>query len=139
SRRAPLVAVLTEDRRQGLLVEGIEQLRGRRTPTRPSAHAHVERCVLPKRESAVSVVDLVRGDTEIEEDGIEALPGKLRDLIETAVVSKVSVESALYLKAAKPGARGCECIGVAIESDHEPDARLQHRERVAPATERPIE
>src|SRR5206468_1316398 len=68
SMGAVLVAILAEDRRQRMLVEGVEKVRGGdafgvRTPV----HAHVERGVFTKSEAAARVVDLVGRNAKVEQ------------------------------------------------------------------------
>src|SRR4029077_16007463 len=94
SMRAMLVPVLVEDRSERVLVERIEDI-GRRgcIGTRTPVHSHVEWRVLAEGETAARIIDLMRGNPEIEQHAIEMLAHKRTDLINVREVAKIRREA----------------------------------------------
>ena len=126
SMRPVLIAVLAEDGRERVLIRGIEQLRGG-DPGGIGApvHPHVERRVFTKREASIRIVDLMRRNTEVEQDARELLIRELRNLVNVREVAEVGSKPALRRKRGKPFARSFEGIGIAIDSDHLLDASFE--------------
>ena len=68
--RVPLFAELENDIGKVFLTRGAHEIgHGRALP----AHAHVERPVIAKGESALGLIELHRGDAEVEHDAIDRL------------------------------------------------------------------
>ena len=66
--RAPLLAQLVEDVGQRLLVERVDHVGGGRAVAR---HAHVERAVGLEGEAALRLVELHRGDADVEHHAVD--------------------------------------------------------------------
>jgi hypothetical protein len=134
--RPRFVGMLPQQRRQLLLANLVEKLRGRTLGVAP--HAHVERSAAPEGEPALLGVELMRGNAEIEEDSIEALARNFRDL---AGDREIPLENPKR-SAVEMGAQAITGTGqrsrVAINGRHA-DTAVEERGRVPASTESSIE
>ena len=95
---------------------------GRVALARRAAHAHVERRAFAEREAARRVVDLMRGDAEVEQDPVEAKVGDRGDGVDRGVVPLVGGEATASGGVGEPGARRRERVRIAIDADDALDA-----------------
>ena len=100
-----------------------------------AAHAHVERAVLAEGKSALGLVELHRGDAEIEHDAVDRVMAEAaRDRFEIGEP---------VLDQREPAARPLDQLGaardralVAVDADHARARRLEDRARIAAGAER---
>ena len=71
-----LIAVPPEDVRQGLGIQTVDQVRGRRTGA--AVHAHVQRTCRPEAEAPLGAVELQGTGPEVEQDDRGLAPADLR-------------------------------------------------------------
>ena len=91
------------------------------------AHPHVERPVLLEGEAARGLVELHRGDADVEHDAVERrMPGLRGDAVERPEGAGAQVEPAGEV--AGPGFGAGERLGVAVDADHQG----RRRPRAAP-------
>jgi hypothetical protein len=65
-------------------------VRGRLEPARrrhadPRIHSHVRRCILPKREAPLRLIELERRHPKVEEDAVEIFLRQLRQPAKVAI------------------------------------------------------
>ena len=133
ARRA-LLAVALEDRRKGRFVGLVDQLGGAQALAR---HPHVERAVGGEGKAALRVLELVRGQAEVEHDAVEALDaggGKVSGHVAEATFEHREL---VPLGSQPPPAR--DRGRVAIEAVQTPGAGREDRAAVAAAAEGGIE
>src|SRR5690348_8157931 len=111
-------------------VEAVDQV-GRALALR--RHTHVERSFAHEGEASVGLIELHRGDAEIEHDAIDR---SARELIELSKSTGYEAEATREFRLERP----CERldVGVPIESDHG-GASLEQRARIAARSKRAIE
>ncbi len=102
------------------------------------AHAHVQRCTLAEGESALLVVNLVRRNTEVEQDAAEGGSRQFGEVVDVGEVRLHGTEGArgtVLGQRFRGGADGCWIL---VQAD---DARtaLEEGECVTASTERAIQ
>src|SRR5207249_3766407 len=120
-RGAPLVGPVAEGGREIVLGPGVEHVRRRRAL--PRRHAHVEGRPGTKGKAAVRRIDLVRGESQVEEHPIrvEGLNGG------EGGRGPEGREEVFHVRRAQLGAGGGERRGVTIESEDAGAGRAQQR------------
>ena len=133
--RLGLLPVFAEDADQIRLARRVDQEGGRLTGGR--IHAHVERPVMAEAESAFGRVELMRGDTEVENRAIVGRAGQNgRNL---RGVGKIGLHHAEAVAAGAQLFRGMgQRLIVAVETDHSRSRREQGSSMAAP-TQRAVE
>ena len=112
--RELLLAVLAQDAGQLLGLVGVEHVGGRRALG--AVHAHVEGRVLGVGEAALAHVELHRGDTEVEQDGVDGAEAELVEHLGELVVDGVDAGEPVA-EAGEPLAGQVEGGGVAVDAD----------------------
>ena len=133
---ASRVAVRSEDRGQLGFRGKIEDV-GSRT-TRAGAHAHVERCAATERKATRLVIELVRRDTQIEENAIERFVDDLRIVSDVSEVALKRAKATLRREALESLPCFVNRRSVLIQSRHA-CAMFEQRQRVPAAPERAIQ
>src|SRR6185437_11467596 len=127
---ARLIAELLEDEGELALIRAVEQTRATRRGV--GAHAHVERRAFPEGEAAQRIVELMRGDAEIEHDAIELLAGEGRDAPDVSEISNQRAKRSGVAIRMEAFRRRANRIRVAVDSG---DARTASQQCLrVPAT-----
>ena len=100
-------------------------------------HAHVERAVRGEREAAARVVELHRGDAEIEDDAVQPAHPVRREQLGHVAKAALEHHQPGMVGGQLPGAR--DGGRIAIDGEHPRRAGLQDRAGVAAGAERGVE
>ena len=133
--RGALLAEIMENVGEPLLGGRVDNLRGGRAR---AAHAHVERPVIAKGETAIRLVELHGRDADIEDDALERKKILARgDLLELGEARLDEPEPALGLLDERGAA--AHRRGIAVERQHLRAGRRQQGAAVAPGAEGGVE
>ncbi len=135
---ATLLAEVEEDICKLVFFQSVEQLRCRGIAFRAPCHAHVQRGPAPKGKSPAVVVDLVRGDAQIQQRACQRAIREVGRLTRGGKVRPCELNP--VSEALEPLTSRRECIRIPVHAD-QPDLRSRFQDgfRVAPASERRIE
>ena len=132
-----LVAVDPQDAGQLRGVVAVDHV-GRR-PRRRRVHAHVEGTIVAVREPALGLVELRRGDAEVEERSTEASTGEQFVGQAWQVVEATANGVEAGAESLEPLRRGGDGFAVAVDAEHlEIDPAVQERLGMTAAAERGV-
>ena len=130
--RAALLAVMVDDVGQRRLLGAIDKVGG---ALAGALHAHVQGPIVAEREAAVGLVDLHRGDADIEDDGV----GRFDALFPDKRIKRAEPaghEGQTPFGSCHEAGATCDGSGIAVDREHaDPWIGMQHRAGVAACTE----
>ena len=130
-----LLAELEEDVGEVALGEPVDEIGGGGAGP---AHAHVERPVPEEGEAALGLVELHRGDADVEHHAVERRRARRgRDAVERAEASRHQRQP--VAEAGRPGRGALQRLGVPVDADHPRRPGVEERPRIAAGAEGAVE